>query len=224
VCAIHDIEKSDDGQLFIVMPCYEGETLQARMQRGPLPVAEAIDIARQIAAGLGRAHARGIVHRDVKPSNIFLTPDGIVKGARFRGREAAERNRGDAHRHDHRHGRIHVAGAGARRIRRSERRRLGDWRAAARDAGRTSAFPGERAAAVLNAILTAEPRPLVDDRPEAPPTVVAIAERALRNDRTARYRDANQMASALGEVAEAMRSAAIPAPAGVFRRPAVAIA
>jgi serine/threonine-protein kinase len=77
ICTIHDVEKTDDGQVFIVMPCYEGETLQARMNRGPLPVEAAIDIARQVATGLGRAHARSIVHRDIKPSNIYVCREGL---------------------------------------------------------------------------------------------------------------------------------------------------
>ncbi len=79
ICTIHDIEKAPDGRTVIVMACYEGETLRARIRRGPLPVKEAIEIGRQIATGLARAHERGIVHRDVKPANIFLTSDGTVK-------------------------------------------------------------------------------------------------------------------------------------------------
>jgi len=79
ICTIHDIEKAPDGRTVIVMACYEGETLRARIRRGPLAVNDAIDIARQIATGLARAHERGIVHRDVKPENIFLTSDGTVK-------------------------------------------------------------------------------------------------------------------------------------------------
>jgi tRNA A-37 threonylcarbamoyl transferase component Bud32 len=83
ICTIHDIEKAPDGRTAIVMACYEGETLRARIGRGPLPMREAIDIARQIATGLARAHERGLVHGDVKPVNIFLTSDGTVKVLEF---------------------------------------------------------------------------------------------------------------------------------------------
>jgi serine/threonine protein kinase len=57
VCTIHEIDTTDDGQLFLAMACYEGETLKERIARGPLPVDEACEIADQIAQGLGRAHA-----------------------------------------------------------------------------------------------------------------------------------------------------------------------
>ncbi|MFL5617332.1 MAG: protein kinase domain-containing protein [Gemmatimonadaceae bacterium] len=79
VCTVHEIGETDDGQLYLAMPLYHGETLQQRIARGPLPVGEAVGIAVQIARGLARAHAQGIVHRDIKPSNVFVTDDGVVK-------------------------------------------------------------------------------------------------------------------------------------------------
>ncbi|MDX1579842.1 MAG: serine/threonine-protein kinase, partial [Gemmatimonadota bacterium] len=79
ICTIHDIDETADGQLFIAMAFYAGETLKARLARGPLEPGKAIDIARQIAAGLERAHESGIVHRDIKPANLMLTERGEVK-------------------------------------------------------------------------------------------------------------------------------------------------
>jgi serine/threonine-protein kinase len=79
VCTVHEIGESEDGRPYIAMALCEGETLKDRLRRGPLPVTEAVDVASQIARGLGAAHAHGIVHRDVKPANIMLTPDGTVK-------------------------------------------------------------------------------------------------------------------------------------------------
>ena len=79
ICTIHEIGETDDGQLFLAMPLYDGETLQQRIARGPLPVAEAVGIAVQVARGLAKAHARGIIHRDIKPSNVLVTSDGVVK-------------------------------------------------------------------------------------------------------------------------------------------------
>jgi tetratricopeptide (TPR) repeat protein len=76
---IHGVEESADGRTFIVMAFYEGESLSQKIRRGPLPVREAIDIAIQMARGLGEAHSRHIVHRDVKPSNVMLTSQGVAK-------------------------------------------------------------------------------------------------------------------------------------------------
>ena len=77
ICTIHDIETADDGQLFIVMAHYDGETLKQRLERGPLPVDEAVDITAQVAEGLAKAHAQGVVHRDIKPGNLMVTEDGV---------------------------------------------------------------------------------------------------------------------------------------------------
>jgi eukaryotic-like serine/threonine-protein kinase len=76
---IHGIEESEDRQLFIVMGYYEGETLAQKLLRGAIPVRESLDLAIQIAKGLSAAHARSIVHRDVKPSNIIITNDKSAK-------------------------------------------------------------------------------------------------------------------------------------------------
>ncbi len=76
---IHGIEVTDDGHTFIVMAFYEGSSLAQRIQKNPMKLHEAIGIARQMAQGLGEAHGHGIVHRDVKPSNVMLTSSGLVK-------------------------------------------------------------------------------------------------------------------------------------------------
>jgi len=64
---------------FLAMELVEGEELAERLSRGPIPLEEAIPIARQIAEGLEEAHEKGIVHRDLKPANVKVTPDGRVK-------------------------------------------------------------------------------------------------------------------------------------------------
>ena len=79
ICTVHDIDQTADGQIFIVMDLYDGETLKQRISGGPLPIDEAIDIAVQIALGLAEAHANRIVHRDIKPANILLTRGGVAK-------------------------------------------------------------------------------------------------------------------------------------------------
>jgi len=79
ICNIHEINETEDGQSYIVMACYEGETLKEKVARGTLKIEEVVDIAGQIAKGLEKAHKKGIVHRDIKPANIFITKDGVVK-------------------------------------------------------------------------------------------------------------------------------------------------
>jgi serine/threonine-protein kinase len=73
---IHEIGETDTG-LFIAMAYYDGETLQQRIARGPLPVDQALAYAAELAAGLRRAHEAGIIHRDVKPANVLLTVTGV---------------------------------------------------------------------------------------------------------------------------------------------------
>src|SRR4029453_10262958 len=79
ICTVHEIDEASDGQLFLAMARYEGETLKQRIARGRLSVPDALDIAQQVAQGLRKAHETGIVHRDIKPANLFVTTDGIVK-------------------------------------------------------------------------------------------------------------------------------------------------
>ena len=77
ICTIHDIASTADGQLFIVMAHYDGETLKQKLTRGALAVDDALGIAAQVAEGLAKAHAQGVVHRDIKPGNLMLTEDGV---------------------------------------------------------------------------------------------------------------------------------------------------
>ena len=78
ICALHDIGDAD-GHGFLVMERLEGETLQDRLQRGPLDIAWIVDDGIALADALDAAHARGIIHRDLKPANIFITTRGVVK-------------------------------------------------------------------------------------------------------------------------------------------------
>jgi len=74
VCILHDV-----GENYLVMELIQGPTLAERIERGAIPLEEALGIAKQIAAALEAAHEKGIVHRDLKPGNIKIKPDGTVK-------------------------------------------------------------------------------------------------------------------------------------------------
>jgi eukaryotic-like serine/threonine-protein kinase len=75
ICTLHDVGEHE-GVSFLVMELLEGETLAARLQRGPMSMAEIVKVASQVAEALDRAHRHGIVHRDLKPGNVMLAKDG----------------------------------------------------------------------------------------------------------------------------------------------------
>ncbi|HEY2796861.1 MAG TPA: serine/threonine-protein kinase, partial [Thermoanaerobaculia bacterium] len=78
IAAIYGLEDAGAAEA-LVLELVDGDTLAERIARGPVPIAEAISLARQIAEGLEYAHERGIVHRDLKPANVKITSDGKVK-------------------------------------------------------------------------------------------------------------------------------------------------
>jgi serine/threonine-protein kinase len=83
ICNVHEIGETDDGQLFIVMAHYDGETLKKKIHRGPMKLLHALDVAIQIGEGLSRAHESGITHRDIKPANVIVTNRGEAKVVDF---------------------------------------------------------------------------------------------------------------------------------------------
>jgi serine/threonine protein kinase len=75
ICTLHDVG-SQDGVDYLVMECVEGETLAKRLEKGPLPLEQALKYGAQIADALDKAHRSGVVHRDLKPANVMLTSTG----------------------------------------------------------------------------------------------------------------------------------------------------
>jgi serine/threonine protein kinase len=76
ICQLYEIEEQGNS-LFLTMELLEGESLAARIERGPLPLSAAADTTLQMLAALQALHRRGLIHRDLKPSNVFLTPLGV---------------------------------------------------------------------------------------------------------------------------------------------------
>ncbi len=80
LCNVHEAGETDDGRLFLAMSYYGGDTLKTRLAReGTIPVKQAVEITAQVARGLAYAHDAGVVHHDLKPANLILTPDGVAR-------------------------------------------------------------------------------------------------------------------------------------------------
>ncbi|MBN1893771.1 protein kinase [bacterium] len=217
ICTVHDIDESGDGRLFIVMDCYDGEPLKEKIARGPLAYDEAAGILSQIAGGLLKAHEKGIVHRDIKPDNIFITADGTVKILDF--------------------GLAKLAGSQTRLTRdgsmlgtaayMSPEQARGEDVDAGTDiwsagivlyemlTGRLP-FKGAYDQAVLYSILHEKPAPVRSFRPDTPDTLRLLAERCLEKDK----RDRPQSMQELIRVLKTDRAPS-PTPFTSLRRPQV---
>ena len=187
ICTIHEVGETDDGRLYLVMPCYDGETLRQRIERGPLSIDEATDIAQQIARGLSKAHRSGIAHRDIKPANLMVTNDGVVKIldfglAKLAGAAAITRTGSSVGTP------AYMSPEQARGEDVDHRTDLWSLGVVLYEmlAGRRP-FRGEHEQAVLYSIFNEAPKPLSEARPDAPPELVKIVDGLLAKDPEERY-------------------------------------
>ena len=207
ICTIYAIDRHD-GESFIVMELLEGETLASRLARGPVPIAELIDLALQIVDALELAHAKGIVHRDLKPANIFVTGRGQVKVldfglARFDLADADAAGttvvRGDLTRIGS------ALGTASYMSPEQARGEVADARSDIFSLGAvlyemaTGALPfhGETVALVFERLLNRNPTLPSELAPSVPPELDRILAQALEKDRRYRYQSAPELRTAL---------------------------
>ena len=223
ICTIHEINETPDGQLYLVMAYYEGETLKQKIEHGPMAIKDGLDIGVQIGQGLARAHESGIVHRDIKPANIMVTRRAEVKIldfglAKLAGAEgmtqtgttlgtvaymSPEQTRGDQvdQRSD-------VWGLGVVLYEMV--------------AGQLP-FKGEGAFAIANAIVQSEPPQLTALRTGVPGELERIMNRALAKPVADRYQTVADLLSELEEIKRTLDSGATAVTAAETSVPSIAV-
>jgi serine/threonine protein kinase len=228
ICAIFDIG-DDDGTPYIVMEALKGESLRDRINRGPLKVADLLDIAIQLADALDAAHAQGIIHRDIKPSNIFVGDKNRTKildfGLAKLAQSAAPFSSGAATRalnaSTHRDLTMPGSALGTVSYMSPEQARGEevDSRTDLFSLGVVlyemstgiQAFGGSTQAIVFDAILNRTPHPITHINPSIPPRLESLIVTALEKDRDLRYQHASDIEAELKRVRRDLESGSLVA-------------
>src|SRR5262245_44287775 len=197
IITVHDLGE-EDGHLFIVMEYLEGEELKQLIgQRRPLPLPTKVDLMVQVCAGLDYAHQKGVIHRDIKPGNIFVLKSGAVKILDFGIARLVSANTGLT--------RTGLIMGTLRYMSPEQARGRVDQRSDVFSAGAVFyelltgrvPFPGEDPMEILEQLRSAEPAPIAQLEPSVPPDLVAVVDQALRKDPEARFPSFEEMRTAL---------------------------
>jgi formylglycine-generating enzyme required for sulfatase activity/dienelactone hydrolase/predicted Ser/Thr protein kinase len=205
ICTIHEIHDAGE-KSFLEMEFVEGQSLRARLRQGPLGIREAVDIAIQVAEGLEEAHAKGVIHRDIKSANIMVTGKGQAKImdfglAKVRGETMHTREGttlGTA---------AYMSPEQARGKEVDHRTDLWSLGVVLYEmlSGRLP-FRGEQDSPVLYAVTHEEPRALKTEAPGIPSELEHVVGRALRKDPNARYSSATEILDDLRKYRDAQRA------------------
>jgi Tol biopolymer transport system component len=229
ICTLHDVGQEGDVE-YIVMEYLEGETLLDRLQKGPLPLGQALRHGVEIADALDKAHRSGVVHRDLKPGNVMLTRTG----AKLLDFGLAKVTAGDAA------GGLSVLATAEKPLTEAGML-LGTFQYMApeqlegREAdARTDifafgavlyemvtgrkAFEGTSQASLVSAIMSSEPVPLGTLQPMVSPALERIVRKCLAKDPDDRWQSAHDVASELRWISEAGSQAGVPAPVVARRK------
>jgi dienelactone hydrolase/tRNA A-37 threonylcarbamoyl transferase component Bud32 len=216
IVVIYEIGEAPGGDLFIAMAFHEGVTLHEKLKGdrierdkpgAGLPVAEALQIARQIASGLGKAHERGIFHRDIKPSNVMVAKDGVARIIDFglaKSSEATATQDGTTKGTP-----LYMSPEQASGKPLDCRTDLWSLGAVLYEmlAGRPP-FTGDTQLAIMRAIVQDAPPKLREIRPDLPPEVYGIVSRSLEKDPAKRYQTGAEMVGDLSAALAALEPSA----------------
>ncbi len=205
ICTIHEIDEEED-RSFIAMEYVEGQTLRAKIEKGPLELDEVLDISIQVAEGLEEAHKKGIIHRDIKSANIMITEKGQakvmdfglakVKGSTLLTREGT------------------TLGTVAYMSPEQARGEIVDNRSDIWSLGVVLyevlcgqlPFKGDREASILYSVVHEEPKPLKAIEPEIPFELQQIINRALKKKPESRYSSTAEILKDLKKYQDILRA------------------
>jgi eukaryotic-like serine/threonine-protein kinase len=231
ICTLHDIGHQE-GVDYLVLEFVEGESLEQRLSKGPLPLEQVLRYAAEIAGALDKAHRHGIVHRDLKPGNIMLTRSGAklldfglaklqaspsILSSEFTELTAATQK-------------LTAQGMLVGTFQYMAPEQLEGKEADARSdlfslgaviyemAAGKPAFAGKSRASLIAAILSSEPPPISTLQPMTPPALDRVVKRCLAKDPDDRWQSTGDLASELKWIAEGGSHAGVPAPVVAHRK------
>ena len=229
ICTLHDVGHHE-GTDFLVMEYLEGEALSERLKRSAMDVEEGLEIATQIADALANAHGQGLIHRDLKPDNIFLTKDGaklldfglaklqisegVIEGVTGVTQTTPLTGKGTIIGTFHYMSPEQLEGKDA------------DARSDVFSFGATlyemitgqRAFEGESQANLIAAVIERTPPPISEVKPMAPPGLVRLVKKCLEKDPDRRWQSARDLADELRWIAQSGSQAGVPTPVSSRRK------